>query len=178
LKANDTETVMYQFTGMPDGCWPYAGLVRDKAGNLYGTTKEMGQFSQGAVFKVTPSGKETILYSFDGESDGRFPYGGLVEDETGYYYGTTPQNGIGCGGGGCGMVFQVQTNGGERIIHRFASGYGHPYSGLVRDPSGNLYGTTAGGNVFDPPGPKSGNDCNCGTVFELARRHPAIKWQE
>jgi uncharacterized repeat protein (TIGR03803 family) len=170
LTAGGALNILFSFATGDGGGEPYAGLIRDRAGNLYGTAQG-GEFSQGVVYKVSPSGQETVLHAFDGKPDGRLPYGGLVEDDAGYYYGTTSVFANGCGGGGCGTVFQVQTNGHERTIHRFASGYGHPYSGLVRDPSGNLYGTTAGGNVFDPPGPKSGtNDCNCGTVFELARR--------
>lgn len=169
--------ILFSFATVDGGLWPYAGVVRDKAGNFYGTTVKAGEFDHGVVFKVGTDGREAVFHAFNGQSDGRAPYGDLIEDETGYYYGTTPWYGDGCGGDGCGTVFQVQANRDERTVHRFATGYGHPFSGLVRDPSGNLYGTTAGGNMFDPPNARASrgsrsetNDCNCGTVYKLSRR--------
>src|SRR5271157_3857327 len=88
-----SETVLYSFTAGADGASPYAGLVRDREGNLYGTTTAGGGSSScfggcGTVFKVSSSGSETVLYSFTG-AEGATPYGGLVQDAKGNLYGTT-----------------------------------------------------------------------------------------
>src|SRR5208283_3883665 len=91
------ETVLYAFTGGTDGLGASSGLVRDEAGNLYGTTIMGGDLSGvcpgfpapgcGVVFKVEPTGKETVLYTFTGGADGYAPYGDLVRDEAGNLYG-------------------------------------------------------------------------------------------
>jgi uncharacterized repeat protein (TIGR03803 family) len=141
------ETVLYSFTGMPDGANPQAGLVRDAAGNLYGTTIAGGSspcsYNEstgcGTVFKVDTTGKDTVLHSF-ASVDGAFPTGGLVRDAAGNLYGTTQSGGTSQGG----TVFKVDTGGRLTTLYNFTSGAdgGFPYSGLVRDPAGNLYGTT------------------------------------
>ena len=141
-----TFNVLYAFQGSSDGGEPYAGLVRDAAGNLYGTAISSGAFGWGVVFKVDPSGTETVLHSFDdGTTDGRTPYAGLVRDKAGNLYGTTYEGGgIGCIDG-CGTVFKVDTTGTETVLHSFAGGTTdgcYPYAGLLRDKAGNLYGTT------------------------------------
>src|SRR5271157_1537235 len=106
-----SETVLHSFTGYPgDGATPYAGLVRDAQGNLYGTTFEGGASSAGTVFKVDTTGKESVLYSFTGTGgDGAEPYAGLVQDAQGNLYGTTLQGGdLACNAPfGCGTVFKV-----------------------------------------------------------------------
>jgi uncharacterized repeat protein (TIGR03803 family) len=82
--------------------------VRDKAGNLYGTTTIGGTGFAGTVFKIDPSGNETVLHSFSG-ADGETPTGGLVLDSAGNLYGTT-RNGGGsraCASGGCGVIFKI-----------------------------------------------------------------------
>jgi len=140
-----TFKVLYTFQGSSDGGEPYAGLVRDAAGNLYGTAISSGAFGWGVVFKVDPSGTETVLHSFgDGSTDGRTPYGGLVRDKAGNLYGTTYEGGgIGCVDG-CGTVFKVDTTGTETVLHSFAGGTTDgcfPYAGLLLK-AGNLYGTT------------------------------------
>ncbi len=89
-----TFTVLYNFTGGTDGGYPYAGLVRDAAGNLYGTTGSGGSSGFGVIFKLNKKGTETVLHSFTGGSDGEYPYGELVRDAKGNLYGTT------AGGGG------------------------------------------------------------------------------
>lgn len=71
--------VLHGFTGA-DGSNPYGTLVRDAAGNLYGTTGGGGANGGGVVFKVDPAGTETVLYSFTGGSDGNYPTAGLVQD--------------------------------------------------------------------------------------------------
>ena len=140
-----TFKALYTFQGSSDGGEPYAGLVRDSAGNLYGTAISSGAFGWGVVFKVNPSGTETVLHSFgDGSKDGRTPYGGLVRDKAGNLYGTTYEGGgIGCVDG-CGTVFKVDTTGTETVLHSFAGGTTDgcfPYAGLLLK-AGYLYGTT------------------------------------
>ena len=141
-----TFKVLYTFQGLSDGGEPYAGLVRDAAGNLYSTAISSGAFGWGVVFKVRTHGAETVLHSFgDGSTDGRTPYAGLVRDKAGNFYGTTYEGGgIGCIDG-CGTVFKLDTTGTETVLHSFAGGTTDgcfPYAGLLLDSAGNLYGTT------------------------------------
>jgi uncharacterized repeat protein (TIGR03803 family) len=165
VSANGTETILHSFRGKRDGSEPWAGLVRDPQGNLYGTTAYGGAFNFGVVFEVTKAGKERVLYSFAGLPDGQHPMAGLVRDAAGNFYGTTSAGGGGnCNyGAGCGTVFMLSNTGTETVLHSFAGGTmdgASPVAGLVRDASGNLYGTTYGGGasglgtVFkvDPPG--------------------------
>ena len=94
LSPANTETVLHSFAGGPgDGSYPQGNLTLDGAGNLYGVTQSGGTFSNGAVFKVTSSGSETVLYSFTGSFDGGNPIGGLVRDAAGNLYGTTADGG-------------------------------------------------------------------------------------
>ena len=81
-------SALHSFTGGADGSTPFAPLVRDKAGNLYGTTASGGSFRNGTVFKVDATGNETVLHSFTG-LDGSSPLGGLARDKAGNLYGTT-----------------------------------------------------------------------------------------
>jgi uncharacterized repeat protein (TIGR03803 family) len=159
--------VLYSFTGGADGGNPYAGLIRDAGGNLYGTTTGGGSSNRGTVFKLTPTGTETVLYSFTGGADGGNPYAGLVRDAGGNLYGTTV-----AGGGksstcfyGCGVVFKLSPTGTETVLHSFTRGAdgGTPYAGLIQDAAGNLYGTTASGGATSTCGPPYG----CGVVFKL-----------
>ncbi len=109
------ETVLYRFTDGADGGFPNAGLVRDKAGNLYGTTvlggdlSGCGGFGCGVVFKLDPAGNETVLYSFTGGADGGLLQSGLLRGKEGNLYGTTLIGGdlSGCFGSGCGVVFKL-----------------------------------------------------------------------
>lgn len=150
-----TFTTLYNFTGASDGGYPFAGLVRDKTGNLYGTTYSGGSSTTGTVFKVNKSGTETVLYSFTDGTDGGLPYAPLVRDAGGNLYGTTELGGA----SGYGTVFKVDPSDAETVLHSFASGITDgqlPLGGLLRDTKGNLYGTTfEGGN----PG--------YGTVFKV-----------
>jgi uncharacterized repeat protein (TIGR03803 family) len=158
------ETVLYNFcslTNCSDGQYPFDSLILDAADNLYGTTAYGGAYYSGTVFKVTPSGKETVLYSFPGGTRGANPEAGLVFDENGSVYGTTYDGGDpDCdSGNGCGVVFKVTPSGKERVLHRFTGSPdgAYPYkAGLVFDKDGNLYGTTLGGGAN-----------NCGTVFKV-----------
>jgi len=98
LTAQGQESVLYNFTGGMDGRKPRnSALVRDAAGNLYGTTGEGGSSDFGVVFKLDTNGTETVLHSFSG-SDGKIPYGTLVRDKAGNLYGTTYQGGAFGGG--------------------------------------------------------------------------------
>jgi len=140
------ETVLYNFAGGADGASPNGPLIRDSAGNLYGTTGAGGASNAGVVFKVDTSGHETVLYSFTGASDGGYPLAGLIRDSAGNLYGTTN----GGGASAAGVVFKVDTSGHETVLYSFTGGTdgGYPlWVVLARDSAGNLYGTTAGGGA-------------------------------
>jgi uncharacterized repeat protein (TIGR03803 family) len=164
LDTSGNETVLYSFTGTGgDGKYPYAGLVLDAQGNLYGTTYQGGANFGGTVFKLDTTGKETVLYSFGStRGDGVGPGAGLVLDAQGNLYGTTFQGGgTGCMGSGCGTVFKVDASGKETVLYSFTGTGGdgeNPVAVLVRDAQGNLYGTT-----------EYGGASYVGTVFELQR---------
>lgn len=148
-------TVLHSFLGSPtDGAVPYFGsLIRDSAGNLYGTTINGGLHGTGTVFEVS-GGTERVLHNFGGTGDGAHPYGGLVMDYDGNLYGTAATNGA----HGVGVVFKLSLAGEYSLLHSFSTATGeYPYGSLVLDSSGNLYGTTyAGGST------------GLGTVFRLA----------
>jgi len=159
LDTSANEAVLYSFTGTAgDGVYPYAGLVLDAQGNLYGTTYEGGATGNGTVFKLDTSANEAVLYSFTGTAgDGVYPYAGLVLDAQGNLYGTTVLGGA----GGVGTVFKLDTSGKETVLYSFTMLDGAvPYAGLVLDTQGNLYGTTYGGGNRACKYP-------CGTVFKL-----------
>src|ERR1700733_846192 len=109
------ETVLYSFTGSPDGEHPSQQLIRDKAGNLYGVNYEGGANGFGAVFKVDKAGKESLLYSFGPGTDGEYPGGTLLEDAEGNFYGTTGYGGK----SGNGTVYKLSKAGKETILHSF-----------------------------------------------------------
>jgi len=157
-----TYKILFQFRAGADGAGPFAGVVSDPSGNLYGTTNSDGAFASGVVFKLSPAGKETVLHSFSGSGgDGEYPLAGLVRDAAGNLYGTTADGGVyggSCGGFGCGTVFKVDSAGTETVLHGFDGipDGSTPYAGLVRDSAGNLYGTTL-----------SGGTNGAGTVFKV-----------
>lgn len=134
--------VLYSFTGGADGQYPNDGLISDDEGNLYGTTGLGGAFGQGVVFKVTPTGVETVLHSFTGGSDGGEPWGRLLPDSQGNLYGATYAD------GGLqlsfGVIFKLSPSGVLTVLHSFTGGSdgGHPNGDLIADAEGNLYGTT------------------------------------
>jgi uncharacterized repeat protein (TIGR03803 family) len=145
--------VLHSFAGgATDGANPYSGLLADGSGNAYGTTYSGGSSDKGVVYRIDQTGEVTVLYSFTGGADGGNPLGGLVRDSDSNLYGTTLKGGIGCSGPqpGCGVVFKLDKTGEESVLHAFsggADGAGPEYEKLVRDNSGNLYGTTAGGGA-------------------------------
>jgi hypothetical protein len=186
LDASDSfaETVLYSFTGAPDGATPKAGLILDAAGNLYGTTYSGGLLDCfepvgglppsnkliycGVVFKVDTTGTETVLHSFTGIPDGALPQASLVMDAAGDLYGTTLEGGsngfFGCEilnpaqPTGCGSIFKVDPSGTLSVLFSFSGNldFGYPEAGLVLDAAGNLYGTALA-VVFklDPLGPQN-----------------------
>jgi len=167
---SQTFSVLYTFTDRPNGGNPFGGVVLDGAGNLYGTTDFGGAnpcnvYGCGTVFKLDPSGKETVLFNFDGGTSGAGPTGNLIPDSQGNLYGMTGVGGQTCREGhGCGTVFKVDRAGHYTVLYTFAGGSdgARPYyTNLVRDPSGNFYGTTWEGG---------GTGCvgsGCGTVFKI-----------
>jgi uncharacterized repeat protein (TIGR03803 family) len=154
------ETVLYEFTGQADGGYPYAGLVFDKSGNLYGTGGYGGTNGSGVVFELSPNGSSwtySVLYSFGAyptSGDGFAPNSTVVFDNNGNIFGTTNEGGIpGCFEG-CGAVFELSPNGvggwTEKLIHEFPSGSKDgelPTGGLTLNTDGNLYGTTQNGGT-------------------------------
>ncbi len=151
IDSHGNELVLYAFQAGKDGGAPMGPLIRDAAGNLYGTTEGGGAAAKchcGTVFKVTPDGVETILHSFRGHKDGYKPISSLAMDAAGNLYGTTVEGGgSACGGGGCGTIFQISPDGSETVLHRFDGNDGAVPLGLIMDSHGNLFGTTAGGST-------------------------------
>ena len=165
------ETVLYKFHGFPigDGALPYAGLIFDSVGNLYGTTGDDGSESLGSVFELSPkSSGGWMLFTlarFKG-ANGQGPVGGVIFDSKGNLYGTTAEGGANSNlDGSEGTVFELspQGNGGwiERVLYSFGSkpndGY-NPRAGLAMDNSGHMFGTTFNTDA----------GANGGSVFEVA----------
>lgn len=139
-----SEVVLHNFASASHGANPEAGVIRDSAGSLYGTTTYGGSSNSGVVFKVSASGHQTVLYSFTGAPDGAYPYGGLAADSAGNLYGTTS----GGGTSGVGVIFKVSSSGQATILHTFAGSDGsYPWSTPIRDSAGDLYGTAATGGT-------------------------------
>jgi uncharacterized repeat protein (TIGR03803 family) len=156
LDPTGKETVLYTFKGGNDGANPWSSLVRDSAGNLYGTTFSGGTAGYGVVFKLDTSGVETVLHSFQGGSDGENPVAGLTMDASGNLFGTTYYGGT----SDFGTVFEVDSSGTETVLYSFTGGSdgGNPWAGVIEDASGNLYGTTEDGGS---------SGYGFGTVFKL-----------
>jgi uncharacterized repeat protein (TIGR03803 family) len=155
IAPDGTETIIHAFNADgSDGVNPYGGLIFDKAGNIYGTTYQGGTKGFGTVYKITPTGAESVVYSFKGDgTDGTNPYGGVVVDPKGNIYGTTYLGGT----KGFGTVFKITPSGTETVLHSFTDTDGsHPYAGVIRDKKGVLYGTTV-----------NGGDFGYGTVFKI-----------
>jgi len=171
-----TYTVLYNFTGGADGGYVMSGLIQDSSGNLYGTASAGGNLTCsvinpgcGVVFMVNSAGQETVLYTFNGGTDGAMPQAGVIRDSHGNLYGTTARGGNpSCAWGngtGCGTIFKIDPTGKETVLYRFTGGHdgAAPAAPLYRDPAGNLWGTTqfegfAGTQCFGP---------GCGTLFRL-----------
>lgn len=153
------ETALYSFTGATDGNYPIAGVVLDKkTGNLYGTTIAGGASGNGTVFEVTPSGKETVLYSFKGGVDGANPYSAPLRAGTNIY-GMTEAGGA----FGYGTVFKLTAAGNATVLHSFNSASptldgAYPFGDLVLQ-KGVLYGLTNWGGAF-----------NVGAIFSITTK--------
>ena len=174
ISPSGTLTTLYSFcsqTGCTDGAAPVAGLVQDAQGNLYGATIGGGANDSdlcgdgeyigcGTVFKITPRGALTTLYSFCSQSDctdGTLPGGGLVQATDGNFYGTTAAGGTGVcsnpSNPGCGTVFRITPSGTLTTLHTFCTlsncpDGAIPYSALLQASDGNLYGTTGAGGAY------------------------------
>lgn len=157
LSPSGVKTILYNFTGGTDGGEPHGTLVMDAQGNLYGTTEYGGDLNVqcvgmqgcGVVFKIGPTGHETVLHRFTGSADGGQPLAGLTSDSSGNLYGTTAGGGnSGCDyfAVGCGVVFKIDSAHTQTVLYSFAGGSdgGVPESRLVLDSFGNIYGSTTG----------------------------------
>jgi uncharacterized repeat protein (TIGR03803 family) len=139
-------TVLYSFADTNDGAIPAAGLTPGADGNFYGVAEIGGEFGLGTVFKVTPAGAFTALYSFAGEEDGGYPFGGLLAARDGNLYGTTETDGA----YGLGTVFQISPSGNLNTLAQFEGYNGStPLAALIQGSDGNLYGTTEAGGTAD-----------------------------
>jgi uncharacterized repeat protein (TIGR03803 family) len=161
LTPQGSEQTLYTFTdtGSPgEVSFPTAGVATDQQGNLYGTSSFGGAFGFGAVYQLTPTGQEKLLWSFGGQSsDGQYP-SSVVLDRHGNVYGTTSSG----GDSGNGTVFEITAAGAEKTLYSFQgppNDGATPYAPPIFDAKGNLYGTTNGGGKFCSPA--------CGTIFKL-----------
>jgi uncharacterized repeat protein (TIGR03803 family) len=164
LTRKHKETVLYSFTGKPDGANPQAALIMDARGILYGTTSAGGANGNGTVFRLAPKKKggkwrEKVLYSFGSSNDGTVPVAPVTLDAAGNLYGTASAGGT----YGYGTVFQLKPSKSgwtENVLYNFQmlTDGGVPYAGLIFDPSGNLYGAATDGGAGTNGG---------GTIFEL-----------
>jgi uncharacterized repeat protein (TIGR03803 family) len=135
---------LHAFSVLPHGANPEAPLVQASDGNFYGTTAYGGtNGGNGTVFRITPDGTLTTLYSFSGGSDGATPLAGLIQATDGNLYGTTAYGGD---ANGDGTIFRISTNGVFSTLYVFTGGSdsANPWAGLVQASDGNFYGTTSG----------------------------------
>jgi uncharacterized repeat protein (TIGR03803 family) len=157
VPSTHAESVLYAFPGTPNGAAPEASVLRDLRGDFYGTTFSGGpNVITGIVYRMSPSGVETVLHVFDDVTpDGYQPQAGLVGDSAGNLFGTTLSGGV----FGFGTVFQMDPAGAYTALYSFGSDPEDgilPNSDMILDAAGNLYGTTSRGLV------------NQGTIFKLS----------
>ena len=145
------ETVLHSFAFAGDGTHPDGALIEGTDGNFYGMTSAGGSANtgNGTVFKLTPAGAETVLYSFAGApSDGNLPYAvRLLQGSDGNFYGTTE----GGGTNNLGIVFRLTAAGIETVLYSFSGGPNDgdsPVGNLIEGSDGSLYGTTAFGGAY------------------------------
>ena len=167
-------STVYIFQGKPDAGGSFGGLLAGSNGEFYGITNQGGAHNGGAVYEVSSSGAEQVLYSFQGGSDGQGSESGLIAGNGGVLYGVTD------GGGGaatcplsygCGTVFEMVPNGSGYSEHVLYAFQGHPdgvspLGNLLLDKSGALYGTTNSGGAATTCTDSTGV-VGCGTVFKL-----------
>ena len=161
-----TFKVFYTFN-FTDGSAPNGDLIRDSAGNFYGTTQFGGSSNRGLVYKLDSTGHQTILYIFTGGSDGGTPIGRLLRDSAGNLYGITSLGGDPtCA---CGTVFKLAKNGSLKVLHKFKGGkdgaqnQGQSELGLVM-VNGDLYGSASFGGVSGCDG-----TLGCGVLFKVTQ---------
>jgi uncharacterized repeat protein (TIGR03803 family) len=158
---------LYRFAGGKDGASPYASLVFDGAGNLYGTTTDIDDGEDGHIFELTPNGNgtwtEKTIFGF-GRNGGDVPFGALILDAAGNLYGTASQGGKYFSGTVFELTASAQGKWKYKVLHQFTGTDGEqPIAGVIFDTAGNLYGTTAGGPY--------------GVVFQLTPK-PDGTWKE
>jgi len=161
-----TTTVIYSFAGDEDGEYADTDLVRDSAGDLYGTTVQGGTSASGTVWELSSSHgtwTHSVLYSFSGGADGGEPYKGVTLGPQGDIFGTTVTGGSGGCEGGCGVVYELSNSGGtwtQTVVHAFTGGDdgAGPGAGLTIDANDDVYGTTPTGGAYGQ-----------GTIFRLHR---------
>jgi uncharacterized repeat protein (TIGR03803 family) len=141
LDSAGNYAVLYNFTGGADGGNPYTGVIRDSAGNLYGTASNGGTAGYGVVFELDAAGNYTVLHNFTVGADGSRP-DGVVRDSAGNLYGTTSMG----GGYDAGVVYKLDADGNYIVLHRFTENFANP-NGVLPAPDGGLYGTTQGGGT-------------------------------
>ena len=156
ITPTGTLTTLYSFTGGSDGGNPNGNLILGIDGNFYGTTSGDSTDGYGTIFKITPTGALTTLYSFTGLADGGNPDAGLVQGTNGNFYGTTSGDYI---TNGYGTVFEITPTGTLTTLYSFTGGSdgGNPEGSLVLGPGGNFYGTTSGNYTTN----------GYGTIFEI-----------
>ncbi len=142
-------------TTFTSGTLPAPSLLVEADGTVIGTTLNGGTAGAGSVYRITPAGVFSTLFSFPGGADGTAPYGPLIKDAAGNFYGTLDTGGVNNNG----VVFKLSAAGTETVLYSFLGGSDGRFSsqGLVRDAAGNLYGTTDSGGTADD-----------GTVFKVA----------
>ncbi len=166
ITTDGTFTTLYNFCALPncvDGISPFGGLIQADDGNLYGTTNAGGAHHLGTIFRITPAGKLTTIYSFCSLAqcaDGSQPFAALLQATDGNFYGTT----FTIAGAQSGTVFKVTKEGVLTTLHRFCSSPScadgeSPQGTLIQGNDGNLYGVTSAGGAFGS-GPN-------GTVFQI-----------
>jgi uncharacterized repeat protein (TIGR03803 family) len=164
VSPTGSETVLFDFEGS-NGAVPVAPLTLGADGSFYGITSQGGTtsteyspFGCGTVFRITPTGKLTVLHNFDG-THGSQPQG-LAQGSDGSFYGTTNFGGSGtstpCDDAGCGVLFKITPAGAFTVLHDFDGSDGAAPASLVEGTDGNFYGTTGGGGVY-----------GYGTVFKM-----------
>jgi uncharacterized repeat protein (TIGR03803 family) len=165
LDSSGGEIVLYSFCSVQDcadGAYPYAGLTRDEAGNLYGTTEAGGSSNLGTVFKIDNSGTETVLHNFGGSDGGSPLYARLLMDTEGNLYGVTQAGGY----SNYGVVYKLSKGGTFTVLHSFAGGKKdgcYPYGVVLQDKAGDFYGTTYGCGAS-----------NLGTVFKITKGNERV----
>ncbi len=157
-----SESILHSFGAAGDGSEPMAGLILGPDGNYYGTTEQGGVNGVGTVYRLTPAGVETVIYSFGASAqDGTYPSAGLVLGADGNFYGTTSSGGalFSANGSFGGTVFKITPAGVETILYTFGASLNDGYNtaaGLIQGTDGNFYGTNTAGGAN-----------NFGTLFKL-----------